>query len=138
LVDPEAIRARLHQIDRRIEALAPILAAGREWFLEDETLQAQAERHVQIALQAAIDVANHILAEDFPDAPSTYREVFPLLARRGVLPPELADRLASATGLRNILVHDYLEIDPARLWEDIANTGDLVEFSSLVIGYIST
>lgn len=37
------------------------------------------------------------------------------LAGEGILPRELGERLAKAAGLRNILVHMYLEVDPVRV-----------------------
>jgi uncharacterized protein YutE (UPF0331/DUF86 family) len=36
-------------------------------------------------------------------------------ARSGVLPVELAERLAPSAGLRNILVHEYVEVDLAQV-----------------------
>ncbi len=137
MVDPETVRLRLAQIDRRAALLRDIEAGGRDRFLGDVHLQAEAERHLQLAIQAAIDAANHVLAEDFPDTPSSYREVFELLARRGVLEADLAGRLVEAVGLRNILVHGYLDVDPARIWEALARLEDLEALASRLEGYLS-
>lgn len=126
MVDPEAVRLRLREMDRRVTALRDVQASGRDAFLSDPRLQAEAERHLQLAIQAAIDAAAHILAEDFPDTPSSYREVFELLGKRGVLEDDLAARLARAAGLRNILVHAYLEVDPAKVWESLSGIDDLI------------
>jgi len=43
--------------------------------------------------------------------PQTYYNAFAEMARHGVLPAELATRLASTTGLRNRLVHGYDDIN---------------------------
>jgi uncharacterized protein YutE (UPF0331/DUF86 family) len=137
LVDPEAVRARLHHIDSRLDALRPIVAEGRERFLHDPRLQAEAERYLQTAIQAAIDVGNHILAEDFPEAPGSYREVFQLLSKRGVIDADLAERLSGAAGLRNILVHLYLDVDPERLWAQLKQLDDLKAFAEVIEGYLA-
>ncbi len=120
MVDPDVVRRRLRQIDRRVAALRAI-AAGREGdFVDDDALQAQAERHLQVAVQSAIDIALHILAEDSSETPEDYATAFLLLARIGLIDRPLADGLRSAAGLRNVLVHTYLDVDPRRLWHTSA------------------
>jgi uncharacterized protein YutE (UPF0331/DUF86 family) len=49
-----------------------------------------------------------------------------------VLDEELAQRLRRATGLRNVLVHGYLEVDPALVWEHLEHLGDLRDFAVAV------
>jgi uncharacterized protein YutE (UPF0331/DUF86 family) len=114
-------------------ALREIEAAGRDAFLGDPRLQAQVERHLQLAIQAAIDIAVHLLAEDSAGPPEDYGSAFVMLAGRGTLPDELAERLRSAAGLRNILVHAYLDVDPGRLWTHLANLSDFEAFSSAIL-----
>ncbi len=45
--------------------------------------------------------------------PAHYRDVLPALAAAGVIPDELAQRLAGLAGLRNIIAHDYVQVDVA-------------------------
>lgn len=90
MVDREAFDRRLRLLDRRIALLREIAAAGHERFGSDPHLQAEAERHLQIAIQAAIDAGHQLLAEEFSEAPETYRQVFELLGRRGVIDAALA------------------------------------------------
>ncbi len=42
--------------------------------------------------------------------PNTYREAFTTLAEKKVLPRPLSERMEGWAGLRNILVHLYLEV----------------------------
>jgi uncharacterized protein YutE (UPF0331/DUF86 family) len=51
-----------------------------------------------------------------PAAARDYREIIPALCREGILPPDLSLRLEGLAGMRNILVHDYADVDPARIW----------------------
>ncbi|MDP8970162.1 MAG: DUF86 domain-containing protein [Actinomycetota bacterium] len=98
MVDPEAVRRRLREIDRRVQWLWDIRERGREAFLPDLATEAQAERHLQLAIPSAIDIAMHVLAEDSAETPKDYGAAFTLLASHGLL-----DRLRLAAGLRNIL-----------------------------------
>jgi uncharacterized protein YutE (UPF0331/DUF86 family) len=40
-------------------------------------------------------------------------------------------RLGNAAGLRNLLVHDYGDIDHARLWDTLGELDDLRSFASV-------
>ncbi len=68
-----------------------------------------------IAVQAAIDIGEQIIAERRFDRPGSYREIFELLGARGVLEPDLAARLASLAAFRNVLVHVYWKLDRDRV-----------------------
>jgi uncharacterized protein YutE (UPF0331/DUF86 family) len=69
------------------------------------------EHTLQIAIQAALDVASHIVSDNRLGEPRTNRELFDLLGRHGWLPPPLVDVLRDMGGFRNILVHGYAEVD---------------------------
>lgn len=132
MVDPEAVRRRLGEIDERIGRLRLIEALGADVFLSTPSMQAEAERHLQLAIQAAIDIAVHLIAEDSARTPEDYGSAFLLLADGDVIDESLAARLRAAAGLRNILVHAYLDVDPARVWEAIGSLEDLVRFAVAV------
>jgi uncharacterized protein YutE (UPF0331/DUF86 family) len=136
LVDPEVVHRRLRQIDRRMGWLREIAASGRDRFLADLALQAQAERHLQLAIQAVIDVALHILAEATAETPDDYGSAFLALGRAGVLDTTLAGRLRAAAGLRNVLVHAYLDVDPVQVWDHLSRLDDLERFAVAVAGYL--
>ncbi len=62
---------------------------------------------MQLAIQAALDVASHIVSDERLGEPRTNRELFDLLARAGWLDGELAETLRRMVGFRNVLVHGY-------------------------------
>lgn len=136
MVDPEVARRRLREIDRRLERLDTIRAQGVAAFQRDSGLQAQVERHMQLAIQSAIDVAVHVVAEDSTLTPEDYGSSFLMLARMGILEESLAERLRLAAGLRNILVHSYLEVDPQMMWSNMEHLEDLRSFASTIEGYL--
>jgi len=136
LVDPEVVGRRLREIGRRVGALRDLRRHSAETFLRDLALQAQAERHLQLALQSTIDVALHIVAEDTDRTPEDYGSTFLLLAEENVIPADLADRLRLAAGLRNLLVHAYLDIDPSRVWAHLERLDDLEAFARAAQDYL--
>lgn len=62
-------------------------------------------------IQAVLDVAGHIIAARGAPTPSDYRSTITALGRLGVVPEELAERMAPMAGFRNVLVHEYAGVD---------------------------
>lgn len=62
---------------------------------------------LQIAIQAALDVASHIVSDARLGEPETNRELFDRLAQHGWLSDDLAATMRRMAGFRNILVHGY-------------------------------
>ena len=69
----------------------------------------------RVAVEACVDVATHVIASEGWTPPGSARQAFQVLASHGRIPLDLADRLASAAGMRNVLVHDYVAVDLQRL-----------------------
>ena len=136
MVDAEVVNRRLREIGRRLGALREVYSRGEGTYLADPGLQAQAERHLQLALQCTIDIALHIVADDTDRTPEDYGSAFRELGAVGILAKDLADRLRMAAGLRNVLVHAYLDVDPARIWIHLGRLDDLEDFAKAVDAYL--
>lgn len=95
------------------------------------------EHTLQVAIQAALDVASHIVSDDRLGEPDTNRELFGLLEHSGWLDAELARRLERMAGFRNVLVHGYADVN-LHIVEDAARSGpaDLERFAAVVRGAI--
>ena len=60
-----------------------------------------------------------------------------MLGENKVVPVDLAKKMAPLAGLRNILVHDYLEIDLKRIYEFLRNDlSDFSEFGKYISRYV--
>jgi uncharacterized protein YutE (UPF0331/DUF86 family) len=68
------------------------------------------EHTLQLAIQAALDVASHIASDSRLGEPTSNRALFDLLVSSGWLPAELGDVLGDMAGFRNILVHGYVDV----------------------------
>src|SRR5258708_2298224 len=80
-------------------------------FLRNTDVFSSAERQLQVAIQAGIDIGNHVIADKDLGSAKDYKDIFRVLTKHKILSKPLSARLASMTGLRNVLVHDYLDID---------------------------
>ena len=61
-------------------------------------------------------------------APDDYRGILERLEEAGTLDPRLSRKLGDAAGLRNVLVHGYLDVDRERLWSALGELDDLRDF----------
>ena len=67
--------------------------------------------NLQRACEQAIDMANHVVNLKKLGWPRTSGESFDLLARAGIIPASMAENMKAMVGLRNVVVHQYQELD---------------------------
>ena len=106
MTDPELIAKKLAVIETSVQQLRTM--ARPDQLADDIREQRFVEHTLQIAIQAALDAASHIVSE-----PASNRELFDLLARDGWIGDDLRHELSAMAGFRNILVHGYAEVDVA-------------------------
>lgn len=90
---------------------------------------------LQLAAQAALDAASHIVSDQRLGEPRTNRQLFELLEKAGWLSPELAAAMRNLAGFRNVVVHGYEVVD-LRIVRDVVEhrLADLTQFASVVRG----
>jgi uncharacterized protein YutE (UPF0331/DUF86 family) len=84
-------------------------------FQESWILRSMAERALQVAAEIVIDVAERILAIEKSGPTATAAEAIESLVHLGVL--ESPRPYVDITRFRNLIVHQYEEIDPAILFD---------------------
>lgn len=131
MVDREIVAHRVAALRLNARRLAEIVSRGRDRFSTDEDLYLKAERCLQLAIQSMLDIGTHIIADQGLAVPTGYEQVIPELGRAGILPAELVERLAGVAGLRNILVHEYLEVDHGRMFDELR--GGLEDFEGFAV-----
>jgi uncharacterized protein YutE (UPF0331/DUF86 family) len=88
---------------------------------------------LQIAVQAVLDVASHIVSAARLGEPETNRELFDLMQRGGWLPPPLTNTMHRMAGFRNIVVHGYQAVDKAVIADIVAHRlDDLLDFVAAI------
>ena len=131
MVDRFVVDARIAKIREYVALLRKIYRQNEEKaFLKDPLVYGNAERYLQLAIQCVLDISNHIVADLRLNLPADNRELFEMLAEHKVLSKSLSARLTSMAGFRNILVHEYLEIDRKRVFGALKN--DLGDFEKFI------
>jgi uncharacterized protein YutE (UPF0331/DUF86 family) len=115
-----------------LNKLEPFKAKGKEEILQDPYLQDVIERNLEVAAQAVIDISNRIISIGGFEKPRDYYEAILRLGETEVLPLDFAQNLAPIAGFRNILVHDYMDIDWDEVYSNLHQLHDLLQFMNYV------
>ena len=110
-VDLEGIKARLRKLDEYDSYLKRLQELSEPDFLGDFRLFGSAERYLQLSIECLLDIGQMIIAGLGLHKPERHQEIIDILADAAIISHDLAERLAGVGGFRNILVHDYLDID---------------------------
>lgn len=131
MTDPELVAKELALIETCVRELRSL--ARPDVIRTDVREERFVEHTLQIAIQAALDVASHIVSDERLGEPETNRALFDLLARAGKLPAGPATTLRDMAGFRNVIVHGYQDVDLAVVEDVVRNhLGDLLAFVAAV------
>ena len=137
MVDKNVVLSRVSKIRESVGRLVALAALSEKAFTSDADACAIAERHLQVAIQAVIDIGNHVVADLDLGTPSDYKDIFVLLAKHRVVSTPLAKKLAAMAGLRNVLVHDYMKVDLGLLYRTLRrDLGDFERFVGAILKLI--
>jgi uncharacterized protein YutE (UPF0331/DUF86 family) len=88
---------------------------------------------LQLAIQAALDVASHIVSDERLGEPQTNRALFDLLAKGSWISPTLMETMRDMAGFRNFVVHGYENVDLGIVRDIVENQlQDLLDFVAAI------
>jgi uncharacterized protein YutE (UPF0331/DUF86 family) len=79
--------------------------------LTDPERYGSAERFLQLAIEIVGDLGNHVIADLALGVVNWHSDIPTILAGQGYLSADLKETWIQMIGFRNILVHEYLDID---------------------------
>ena len=89
------------------------------------------------AIEACVDIAQHICATEGWGPPADNGDAIRLLGGHGVVTPELAQSIRRAVGFRNVLVHEYIQVNDDVVVDRLKALGDLEDFVSQVATFVT-
>jgi uncharacterized protein YutE (UPF0331/DUF86 family) len=126
VVDKAKLDHLLSSLQRYVGVLRMLAAVPRTELLANPDKIGNAKYHFVIAIECAIDIANHVIASENYRFPKDNADAFAVLVDSGILGPERKEALQSMARFRNRLVHMYWEVDDARVHEYL--TSSLADF----------
>ena len=89
------------------------------------------------AIEAGIDVAQHICSAQGWGPPADNGDAMKLLGRHGVLSADGSDAMRKAVGFRNVLVHEYVKVSDEIVIARLADLSDLDQFVERLTAFVS-
>jgi uncharacterized protein YutE (UPF0331/DUF86 family) len=126
------IERRLARLNECLQKLEPLRSKTLDEFLTDTYLRDIVERNLEIAAQCCIDISNRIVALENAPHPHNAYESLLRMGELGILSMDFARQLAPLGGFRNILVHQYLDIDWNIVYSNLTQLDDLKRFAEAV------
>ena len=122
----QIIRENLELLDARVKS------EGVEKILEDRFYLLAALHALQLASQALIDLASHVISEAGIAVPASYSEVSRHLREAGILDEGDSHLFRKIVGFRNVVVHQYAAVD-LRVVEEVLRERRFMDVARLAL-----
>ena len=128
-VDKERIVFLIGEIEKAVSILKDYREEEREALISDLRALGSVKYYLILAIEACVDICNHIIAKEHLDVPESYSECFKILGDRNIISKELSEKLINMAKFRNLLVHLYWKVDDGKIYEILqSELGDFDEF----------
>ena len=107
----DVVLAKASNVRKTVAAIrlvnGPENSAVSDWIRMDATVL-----NLQRAVEALLDLANHLISANGWELPRDGRHAFSILSEHGVLAGNDLALARAMVGFRNVAVHDYAALDP--------------------------
>jgi len=115
LFDQEKMVKLVSELRKSVARLRALAKLSQKEFLNDPDKIGSAKYHFIVAIEAGIDMCNHVIARNGYRVPEDYGDTFTVMGEAGALDPDFAEELRNMAKFRNRLVHLYWEVDDRQL-----------------------
>lgn len=138
MIDKNLILSKIRSIQSDIENLKSFQKYSFEEIVSDYVKHKAIERITEVIINEAIDINQHLIANsDSKDFSFDYKKSFTMLGDLKILPPDFAQKISLSVGLRNILVHQYRDLDEKIFYASIPDcVSQYTEYCQLMVDYI--
>ncbi|MBU1046131.1 DUF86 domain-containing protein [Patescibacteria group bacterium] len=124
MINNDFIKRKISLIEEELVRLKEFSQYSFEEIVRDFKKQAIVERLLERIISRALDINQHLISELYKEEmapPKSYKETFLRLAELEVYPKDFGESIAKSVGTRNILVHEYDEVDYSRIYSSVAD-----------------
>jgi uncharacterized protein YutE (UPF0331/DUF86 family) len=109
--DKDVLIRLVGELRKSVERLSVLSMVEEDQFVADPDKVASAKYHFIVAIEACIDLCNHVISRNRFRVPEDYGDTFRVMAEVGAMSSEFAEELVGMGKFRNRLVHLYWEVD---------------------------
>ncbi len=139
MIDRRSVEHLVNYVQEMLNRLQSQGGKGFEEFAEDFQAVDASLYELQTMLEAISDIAIHVVTGTNLGSPNSRPEAIEMLAKNGIIPKELAEKISQAVRLRNIIVHHYPRVNLRIVYDVIQNDlGDIVDFCAEIANYFDS
>ena len=116
----ERIINRIAFIQTNLRLLEELIPSNIELFINNQTIQLAIERLLQIIIEAIMDICIQLVGYLNLGIPNSETNILDLLEEK--IPS--INKLRELKKLRNVLVHQYIKIEPQKIFDHASNFPD--------------
>ncbi|MGO1470371.1 MAG: type VII toxin-antitoxin system HepT family RNase toxin [Tissierella sp.] len=131
MVSIEVVKKRLNQLSTSLNKMERFKDISLDEFLKDDIVQDVVEYNLFIAINMMIDIATYIVVDNNIGSPETLGGAFDILNKEKYLTDKETKIYRNMVGLRNILSHEYVNINKNIIYEILKN--NLIDIKGFII-----
>lgn len=132
------IQKRLQKLEGYIKALREYQNVTIDEFKKNLSLHLAVERLFELAIESVLDIGNHIISACSFRPPENYRDIINILGEERVIPAEFANSFAPIASFRNVLVHEYVDLDLDIVYKYLQERLDeFTKFAKYIVDYLN-
>lgn len=137
--DNNLILSKIKSIQSDLDKLKELQTFTFEQIVSDYIKHKALERITEVIINEAIDINHHIIANsDIKDFSFDYKKSFTILCDMKVLPSDFAQKISLSVGLRNILVHQYRDLDEEIFYASIPDCiSQYTQYCQYILDYLT-
>ncbi len=120
----ERINDKIEQIQQFLSELPEVVPVSIEEYISSISKKAACERYAEKIIQALIDLAFLTVREKRLQSPEDELQAFKILEINNIISNSLSEKLQDAKRMRNIIFHEYGEIDDNIIYTSITEQLD--------------
>jgi uncharacterized protein YutE (UPF0331/DUF86 family) len=137
LVDKSLILRKISEIETCKSQLGEFSNITTKEYKENWKTQRIVERTLQMMIEICVDISNHIISEGGMRVPVSYADTFKILHDNSVIDSGLLDTMEKMAKFRNIIVHQYEEVDVEIVVLILEKyLGDFERFKEAILDYL--
>ncbi len=138
MVDKILVGRKLADLETYLVQLKELTGIPEADYRKNWKTQRIVERTLQIVIETSIDIANHLISDRGMRMPTGYADTFQILTENRILSEKLSFNLQKMAKFRNIIVHQYEDINPRIVTAILRNNlKDLEQFRKAITKIVS-
>lgn len=114
--DQEKMVKLVSELRKSVVRLESIANHSLEEFKNDPDKIGSSKYHFIVAIEACIDMCNHVISRNGFRVPEDYADTFRVMSEAGAFGSKFSEELTNMAKFRNRLVHLYWEVDEGQLY----------------------